>query len=135
MVIAGAVPVDCVQELPGRRGSGGRDEHADPLRLQLWLLPSGIVGGHHCPQIVVAQHAGDQLRLGTAGHDRHGHKAAPTDGRGADLMLASGLLLLEVGRIPVRPARVWVPDCVLVPAMGLRSAPQRARQIAWGIKS
>ena len=49
-------------------------------------------------------------------------------------MLRIGLLLLEVRRIPVRPIWVRVPDFLLVLAVRLRSAPQRARQIARGIK-
>ena len=50
--------VDRVQELPGHAAASSRcDEHTHPpAPATLWLLPPGIVGGHHCPQAVVAQH-------------------------------------------------------------------------------
>ena len=78
-------------ELTGRGFIGGRDQHADPLVLQRRILSSGIVGRYECSQIVLAQHADDQFRLGAAGNDRYRNSHALEAARN-EQMLESGLL-------------------------------------------
>ena len=61
------------QELTGDGFIGGSYQHANTLKLQLWLLSSGVVCRQDCSHAVTAQHADDQVRLYAAGSDRHGH--------------------------------------------------------------
>jgi hypothetical protein len=61
------------QELAGRGFIGGSYQHANTLKLQRWLLPSGIVCRQDCCQAVTAQHPDDQFRLYATGSERHGH--------------------------------------------------------------
>jgi hypothetical protein len=61
------------QELAGGGFIGGSYQHANTLKLQRWLLSSGIICRQDCCQAVTAQHADDQFRLYAAGSERHGH--------------------------------------------------------------
>ena len=61
------------QKLAGGGFIGGSYQHANTLKLQLWLLSSGIVCRQDCGQAVTAQHADDQVRLYATASDRHGH--------------------------------------------------------------
>src|SRR5215212_9430459 len=55
---------------------GAGDQHSNPLQLQLWVLPPGIVGCHGRSQAVAAQQTDDQFGLCAAAHERHGHRRA-----------------------------------------------------------
>jgi hypothetical protein len=61
------------QELAGGGFIGGSYQHANTLKLQLWLLPSGIVCGQDRCHAVTAQHADDQFRLDAATGECYGH--------------------------------------------------------------
>ena len=101
-----ARPVRCVDEPPGRSFISGRDEHAHALGLQLWLLPSGIVGGHDGAQVVVAQHADDQFGLGAGRHDGHRDWRAAWIARELDVSLMTLFSRNENRRGPGPPGRL-----------------------------
>ena len=77
--------------MTGRGFTGGSNQHAYTLVLQRRILSSDIVCRYDCSQVVIAQHADDQFRLGAAGNDRYRNSRALKAVR-TEQMLESGLL-------------------------------------------
>jgi hypothetical protein len=105
------------EEPTGRGFIRGGNQHLNPLDLHLRVLSSGIICRHRCAHAVTSQHAGDQLRLGATGNDRHRHRRAVHD-RNSSAPGPAGTPLLaawsHVGR-PVAPMEDLDRDQSAVP--------------------
>ena len=94
------------EEPTGRGFIRGANQHANPLDLHLRVLSSGIICRHRCAHAVTSQHAGDQLRLGPTGNDRHRHRRAVHD-RNSSAPGPAGRRSWQHGRTLADPWHPW----------------------------